>query len=96
MEQKEGVRWRGPVSEQKAAANERFCTVMVCLIFRIHSLILNKVNKGRGESKKSNLVLNTAGLIITEAGVISQRRDLRNKRSDIGDSDFHSGFQCCL
>lgn len=80
MEQKEVVSWKGPVSEQKTAANERFCTVIVCLTFRIHSLILNKVNEGGGESKKSNLVLNTAGWIIIEAGVIRQRRDLKNKR----------------
>lgn len=71
--------WKGPASEQEAVANERFCTVIVCLIVRIHSLILNKVNEGRGESKKSNLVLNTAGWIIIEAGVIRQRRDLKSK-----------------
>lgn len=56
MEQKEVMSWKGPTSEQEAAANKRFCTVIVCLTFRIHSFILNKVNEGRGESKKSNLV----------------------------------------
>lgn len=79
MEQNEVMSWEGPASEQEAAANERFCTVISCLTFRIHSFILNKGNEGRGESIKSNLVLNTAGWIITEAGVVRRRRDLKNK-----------------